>query len=146
MNINNMLRGLAIAALLISVPALAGNQGKGHGKGNSASQKQKGQIRHFDKRDRTEFRRVPKRDSATASCPRGLAKKNNGCVAPGLAKKQYAQGDRLPAALRTNNVPAAYADRYRDTATSLYRYNDGSIYRINPDTRRIAEVIGAPIR
>jgi Ni/Co efflux regulator RcnB len=37
-------------------------------------------------------------------CPPGLAKKNNGCLPPGQAKK-WARGAALPAGLRYNDLP-----------------------------------------
>ena len=139
-----LLSAFATAALMISGSAFA-DKGKSKGKGNNpAAHGQKAERRDPVRRwvmDEPESRNEARR---TAKCPPGLAKKNNGCLAPGLAKKRFSQGARLPAAFRSNNVPAAYADKYRDTATSLYRYNAGSIYRIDRATRRIGEVISVP--
>ncbi|MFA4893497.1 hypothetical protein [Brevundimonas sp.] len=58
-----------------------------------------------------------------AGCPPGLAKKDNGCLPPGQAR-------RIAAA-------AAGADRYeslwrRTGDESRYRYEDGYLYRMNP--------------
>jgi hypothetical protein len=36
------------------------------------------------------------RDYYGSSCPPGLAKKNNGCLPPGQAKKRYEVGRRIP--------------------------------------------------
>lgn len=52
-------------------------------------------------------------------------------------------GARLPVGYDTYNVPFAYRDRYYDTASDWYRYNDGYIYRVDPTTRLITAVIDA---
>ncbi|HEX8413322.1 MAG TPA: hypothetical protein VF637_05480 [Sphingomicrobium sp.] len=141
-----LLGGLAAAALTVSGAAAAGNPGKGQGKGNSsAAHGKKAQRGHSASNQAGRDWAATGQDTRNAGrCPPGLAKKNNGCMAPGQAKKRFAQGDRLPATFRTNNVPAAYADQYRDTAASLYRYNSGDVYRIDRVTQRIAEVIKLP--
>lgn len=36
------------------------------------------------------------RDYYGSNCPPGLAKKNNGCLPPGIAKKRYEVGRRIP--------------------------------------------------
>ena len=149
---NNLLL-MSAAALVLALPGLASAGDKG-GKGHSAHSQKMGKAdKHAAKHgahrgsaksaraDRNDDRRYSARNMSARNCPAGLAKKNNGCMAPGLAKKRYAQGDRLPAAYRTNNVPSAYADRFRDTEQSLYRYSSGQVYRVDRDTRRIAEVI-----
>jgi hypothetical protein len=52
-------------------------------------------------------------------------------------------GQMLPAGYDAYNVPYAYRDRYYDTADSWYRYNDGYIYQVDPQTRLIQAVIDA---
>ena len=54
-------------------------------------------------------------------------------------------GQRLPLGYDAYNVPYAYRDRYYDTADSMYRYNDGYIYRVDPKTQLIQAVISALI-
>lgn len=46
-------------------------------------------------RDRDAIERYIKNDRRS-TCPPGLAKKHNGCLPPGQAKKKYRVGDRLP--------------------------------------------------
>ena len=41
------------------------------------------------------------------------------------------------------NVPYAYRDRYYDDDRYSYRYADGYIYRVDPQTRLISAVIDA---
>lgn len=78
-----------------------------------------------------------------SSCPRGLAKKNNGCLPPGLAKARWRVGQSLPTTYRNSYIPAAYRDRYSD---GTYRYYDGYVYRVDPKTYVIQQVIGALLR
>lgn len=96
-------RKTILAALLAAVaiaPAMAGNgngngNGKGHGKGGKHADQHVVEIhrdRHVrddDWRDRRDDRRhySYNDDRRGAGCPPGLAKKNNGCMPPGQAKK-----------------------------------------------------------
>ena len=55
----------------------------------------------------------------------------------------YNVGQAMPASYSVYNVPYGYRDRYYDTADSWYRYNDGTIYELDPRTRLIRTVIHA---
>ena len=50
-------------------------------------------------------------------------------------------GDLLPSGYDVYNVPLDYRDTYYDTDDSLYRYADGAIYQVDPQTRLIESVI-----
>lgn len=50
-------------------------------------------------------------------------------------------GDPLPVGYGVYNVPFAYRDRYYDTDDYMYRYADGYIYQVDPQTRLIQAVI-----
>ena len=50
-------------------------------------------------------------------------------------------GDPLPAGYDVYNVPLNYRDTYYDTNDWMYRYADGAIYQVDPETRLIATVI-----
>ena len=50
-------------------------------------------------------------------------------------------GDRLPLGYDVYNVPLDYRDRYVDGPDSWYRYADGSIYQVDPETQLIQAVI-----
>jgi len=54
-------------------------------------------------------------------------------------------GQRLPMGYGAYNVPLGYRDQYYDTADTMYRYNDGYIYRVDPKTQLIQAVISALI-
>ncbi len=125
---------LAAAALLVCLaapaPAWAGRddapgQAKKHGGGEHGQQSQHGQQPHqahqgrdsggparelrigayFTLSDRDAARGFyEQRYAETRSCPPGLAKKNNGCLPPGQAKK-YMVGQRLPRDLVVYPVP-----------------------------------------
>lgn len=50
-------------------------------------------------------------------------------------------GQRLPMGYDVYNVPFAYRDDYYDNDDNWYRYADGRIYQVDPDTRMIERVI-----
>jgi hypothetical protein len=58
-------------------------------------------------------------------------------VAALLTGTNLGVGQRLPMGYDVYNVPIAYRDTYRDTPDAWYRYNDGYIYRVDPQTRLI---------
>jgi hypothetical protein len=60
-----------------------------------------------------------------------------------LLAGDLAVGSQLPAGYDVYNVPLDYRDRYADGPDSLYRYNDGYIYQVDPKTRLIEAVIQA---
>ena len=47
----------------------------------------------------------------------------------------------MPVGYDVYNVPYAYRDRYYDTPDAWYRYSDGYIYEVDPETQLIAAVI-----
>lgn len=102
--------------------------------------------------------------AAPKGCPPGLAKKNAACMAPGQAKKhldtrdsrhreetrhndhdrhdgdrrQYRAGERIS----DEYVVVRNPDRYGLAPGTYYRAND-YVYRVDPDTRKVLNVIGA---
>lgn len=72
---------------------------------------------------------------------------NNGVVDAivALLAGDLGVGSRLPVGYDTYNVPFAYRDRYADSADNWYRYNDGYIYQVDPQTRLISAVIDAVV-
>jgi len=80
------------------------------------------------------------RQSYGRNCPPGLARKDNGCLPPGQAKKRYVVGQALapsvvivglPSGLRLSAAPAGYR----------YVYVDGDILLIDAASRLVADVI-----
>jgi len=90
--------GLALAAAptLAEKPEWAG-EGKGQGKGH---QKKK----YFDDDKRDHVRSYYEEDFRRGHCPPGLAKKHNGCMPPGQAKK-WRMGKPLPDDVVVYEVP-----------------------------------------
>ena len=74
-------------------------------------------------------------------CPPGLAKKNNGCLPPGQAKKLI--GTVIPTALRSSFLPDPLRNYWRDDDDYYYRYDydDGYLYRVNRDNNLIASLL-----
>ena len=64
-------------------------------------------------------------------------------IAALLTGQSFGVGQMLPAGYDAYNVPYAYRDQYADSADNMYRYADGSIYRVDPQTRVIQAVIDA---
>lgn len=80
-------------------------------------------------------------------CPPGLQKKNPQCLPPGQYKKLYDVGHRLPTGYNQwtpyNRIPVDYRNRYRLDPRSRYVYDQNYIYRVDPTTLVVREVIRA---
>ena len=122
------------AALGLASPVYAG-PGKGHGKPAHA-QGHKGQGALYG--------------YGTGGCPPGLAKKNNGCMPPGQAKKLYNVGQRFPLRYGNmwtyNQVPPILRQQYGFGPNDRYYYGDGYIYQVDPKTMLISQVVSAILR
>lgn len=94
------------------------------------------QQRRFDERNGSAY-------AGLQGCPPGLAKKNNGCLPPGQAKRDLSVGQRIqPAWFSGYALPAAYNDFYYDSDEYYYRYNDeGYIYRVDSGSNMITALI-----
>jgi hypothetical protein len=119
MNILKSMRTFAIIALLGIVgatPALADKGGHGHSKEHHHSKKN-GHSKHDEDHDSspdvvinigTSDRGIIQHylsDNYRPNCPPGLAKKHNGCLPPGQAKKLYHIGRPLPETVVWEPVP-----------------------------------------
>lgn len=84
------------------------------------------------------------------SCPPGLAKKNNGCLPPGQAKKRFNVGQRWAGNSGYNwnydQVPYDWRNRYNLDSGNRYYYNDGYLYSVDPRTQLVEQVISAILR
>ena len=82
-------------------------------------------------------------------CPPGLAKKENGCLPPGQARK-LASGQHYVSGYGSvysySRIPYEVRQRYRLNARYRYYYDNGTIYVVNPRTMLIDEVISALLR
>ncbi|HVH37946.1 MAG TPA: hypothetical protein VM757_05095 [Sphingomicrobium sp.] len=83
-------------------------------------------------------------------CPPGLAKKNNGCLPPGQAKKLYNIGQRYPTNYgynwNYNQIPYDLRQQYGFNQDYNYYYGDGYLYQVNPKTMLIQQVVSALLR
>lgn len=115
---------------------------------------------HFVRRsgeDHQDFRRVgrdvrrmpdyrrgePRFAGYDRSCPPGLARKGNGCLPPGQAKKRFARGQRIDRDwFEGYRVPVAYRSFYQDSPDHYYSYDDsGYIYRAERGSDLISAII-----
>lgn len=62
-------------------------------------------------------------------------------IAALLTGDNWAVGAPMPVGYSAYNVPPPYRARYYDSPNAWYRYSDGYVYRIDPETMLIAEAI-----
>lgn len=83
------------------------------------------------------------RDYYSKDCPPGLAKKNNGCLPPGQAKKRYEIGSRLPAGYDGDEVPYDLYRRLPPLRDGYqYRLLDGDLGIVELSTLIVLDAIG----
>ncbi|MHA6334395.1 hypothetical protein ACXYL9_12005 [Qipengyuania sp. CAU 1752] len=58
-----------------------------------------------------------------------------------LTGDEFVVGQPAPAGYGVYNVPLQYRDQYRDGPEGSYRYSDGYVYRLDPETRIVAAAI-----
>ena len=122
------------AALAIAGPSLA-KPGNGHGNGHeNGNGYGNGNGRG---------------DYEGDGCPPGLAKKHNGCMPPGQARKLY-RGERYQSGYGSlysyQQIPFDVRRRYRLNSRYRYYYNGGTIYVVDPRTMLVAQVVNALLR
>ena len=82
--------------------------------------------------------------AAVAGCPPGLAKKRNGCLPPGQARKLYRVGQRIPTGYRHysdfDDIPLVYRDRFGIPIGQRYIYRDNVVYVVDPTTRLVSRI------
>ncbi len=85
------------------------------------------------------------------SCPPGLAKKRNGCLPPGHARR-LSRGERCASSYgyrsyNYNSIP--YDVRRRYSLNRNYRYyydNNGYLYGVDPRTQVVQQIVQALLR
>lgn len=155
-----LIAGAAIFA--VAAPTIA-HPGNGHGGGNSGvmahGQAQVHSGRAYDMTTRGHKRaygmtaRWHGRAYALnerGQCPRGLAKRDNGCMPPGQAKKLYNAGQHynrnFGSAWTYNRIPQSIRSQYSLDQTHRYYYRNGYLYQVNPNTMVVEQVISALLR
>ncbi|MCG2594090.1 hypothetical protein LZ009_15015 [Ramlibacter sp. XY19] len=124
----SFLPAMLAAAVLAAAPVYAKDHGEGHGKGHGkghdkAEKHEKHEERHiapgayFDDHHREVVRTYY---AEPRHCPPGLAKKHNGCMPPGQAKKWHV-GQRLPTTVVYTPVPQPVLVQLPPVPTG-YRY------------------------
>jgi hypothetical protein len=128
------------AALAFAAPALAkpgggsgnGNgwgHGHGHGHGYAYGYGDRGPVGY-----------------GVGGCPPGLAKKHNGCMPPGQAKKLY-RGQHWRSGYGSlyayRSIPYNLRRRYDLDPYDRYYYGNGYLYRVDPRTMLVQQVISA---
>ena len=121
---------LAFAGPAIAKPGNGHGNGNGNGHGNPYAYGVNGPVGY-----------------GVGGCPPGLAKKHNGCMPPGQAKKLYRIGQRFPLSYGDrwsyNQIPYDLRRQYGFNPNDRYYYGDGYVYRVNPRTMLIQQVVSA---
>ena len=137
-----------LCAAMISPASADNDKNKGQGRDNpnmgrgAATGPQGQQIEIYD-RDRDTVRTWYRNEYAAGRCPPGLAKKNNGCLPPGQAKRVWNMGEPLPRQVAYYPLPR---ELYARLTPPPYGYQyvrvDNDILLMMTATRLIAGVLG----
>jgi hypothetical protein len=130
---------LVAAMLLASAPVFADKPPKAKGKSKAqgaevvftftTSQREKAQAYFVEQHGR-------------GGCPPGLAKKNNGCLPPGQAKKRYTVGTALPGDIPTRPISAELSIRIgAPPAGYTYVMLDGDLLKLAVGTLLVVDAI-----
>ena len=148
------------AILATTVPAFAQGHGNGHGRGHgnpahaatahgNSGRAMAAHGRQYAGIVRTSTGRLYALDRR-GGCPPGLAKKNNGCLPPGQARKLYNVGQRYNRNFGNlwtyDQIPDYLRNEYRFDQTDRYYYRNGYLYQVDPQTMLIQQVISALLR
>ena len=140
----------AFALASTAAPSLA-DPGKAKGKGNA-------HAGHVMKHQGKAQRGIVTSDrwgrlyalNARGTCPPGLAKRGNGCMPPGQAKKMFDVGDGYRRNFGTmwgyNQIPDYLRNQYTFDPNDRYYYNQGYLYQVDPRTMLIQQVVSALLR
>ena len=134
----------AASLAFAAAPAMA-DPGKGKGHGQKAKH---GQVHGKQVRNGLYQGHAPANFWGNRNCPPGLAKKNNGCLPPGIAKQHFNIGDRWNGNYglwNYNQVPIDWRNQYGLAPDNRYYYRDGYLYSVDPRTRLVESVIQALI-
>jgi hypothetical protein len=151
---NRLILVAGAAALAVTAPALA-NPGQGHGqKGTAHAQKSNAKAHGYAKHGKHIVKnRHGSRLYALGtrgSCPPGLAKKHNGCMPPGQARKAYDVGQRYNRSLgyrwSYTQIPTDLRSRYNFDRGDRYYYRNGYLYQVDPRTMLVEQVVSALLR
>ncbi len=136
-----------VASALCVIGAAHANPGqgkaKGHDKAKHEEQSDVGERRAYTRLG--DYERGVYRDyyGGAPDCPPGLAKKNNGCLPPGIAKKRYEVGRPLGPDVYVRDAPYDLVQRlpYLDDEYG-YRIVDGDLAVVELATLVVLDAIG----
>ncbi|MDP1962660.1 MAG: DUF1236 domain-containing protein [Reyranella sp.] len=93
-------------------------------------------------RDRTTVYTYYRTEFVSGNCPPGLAKKNNGCLPPGQAKKLWGVGQPLPPTVVYYPLPQPLVLQLAPPPMGYeYVRVDDDVVLFNRDTRLVMEII-----
>lgn len=144
---------LGMAALFVASTPGAATPGQGQGEGKHGEKASKHDLQDYH----GGAGRVGNSDGGRyyaaarqGNCPPGLAKKGNGCLSPGQAKKMFNVGQRynrdLGDSWTYNQIPDRLRTQYALDRNAHYYYNDGYLYQVDPKTMLIRQAIIALLR
>jgi len=147
-----LLLAAGAASVALAAPAAA-DPGKNQGHGKQAKHSQtmhQGKGKHQATHSRHVYQgRTTANYWGNRSCPPGLAKKNNGCLPPGIAKRSFNVGDRWNGNYSQwgySQIPTDWRNQYDLDSDDRYYYRNGYLYGVDPKTRLVETVIQALIR
>ena len=124
-------------ALAFAAPAVA-KPGKGQGKAHKHA------YGHLEHGNGSLY------GKGLGGCPPGHAKHPGVCMPHGQWKKQFGVGQRLPLGFGTpygfNQIPYDLRSQYGLNPYGNYYYGDGYLYRVDPRTMLVQQVIAALLR
>jgi hypothetical protein len=128
---------IAAASALALSGAAAAKPGNGHGHGHGYSY-------GYEAEGMNGYGR--------GGCPPGLAKKAVPCMPPGQAKKLFGVGQRVPygygGLMGYNGLPYSVRNYYGPQLNpySRYIYDNGYVYRVDPRTMVVQQILSALTR
>jgi Ni/Co efflux regulator RcnB len=138
----------AVASALLGMPAFAKDHGKGKGHDKEEKHERREEAReirqgaYFTPHHRDEVHRYyVEHYGGKKGCPPGLAKKNNGCLPPGQARK-WAVGEPIPRGVVVYNVPQPVLT-YLPPVPVGYRYErvGGDLVMIRISDRVVVDIM-----
>ena len=135
-------------ASLVTVSAQPPNKGKGKAAGKETGKSPDTHVTVvFNDTQRGAAHNYFVNTYGRGNCPPGLAKKDNGCLPPGQAKKRYAVGQPLPRGIVVADLPADLSRRI-GVAPSGYRYGllDGDLVKLAVGTMLVVDAIDGFVR
>ena len=125
-------------ALAFAAPAL-GKPGGGHGNGHDFDFGDEGHGHAYGVEGPVGY--------GVGGCPPGLAKKHNGCMPPGQAKKLLRAGQRYNLRYGSRypygQIPYDLRRQYDLNPGYRYYYNNGYLYQVDPRTMVVEQVVSA---